>query len=262
MLSVLDPARIESNAAMLASVVMGDGKRYFDALNRLQGNLPIDVGDVDEGPSLRFAVDDEVSAFIARVLNGGELAPVAVLRLSPDAEFLARSRYAEAVDVLAAFHPGIPESVQRLIGTLLFVHVANCAGGSSDDAIGTVWISPRPDWSAARYAECLCHELAHQALFLEDMLSPVFDFEDQEEEPLIVSSIRRVRRPYSSAFHAAVVGGVLVEMHGALGMPAEAERLVEGLSASVAEFRDKPQHLTAKGLEMLSNLEQIAGVRA
>jgi len=255
MLTVLDPTRIHTNASLLASVVLGEPGDYFDALDRLQPGRLIDAHRT-ERPRLVFDVDDEVNAFIARVLKGGELAPVAVERLSPKAELEARSRYAEALDLLVGYHPAMPESVRGLIGTLLFVHVANCAGGSSNDAIGTVWVSPRPDWTAARYAECVCHELAHQALFLEDMLSPIFDL--RGEEPLIVSSIRRSKRPYESAFHAAVVAAALIEMYRAIGMRAHAEQFVDGLSESVAGFRQLPQHLSPRGLEVLAELEEIA----
>jgi hemoglobin-like flavoprotein len=92
-------------------------------------------------------------------------------------------------------------------------------------------------------------------LFLEDMLTPVFS--SDSEQPLVVSSIRGTKRPYESAFHAAVVAAVVVQMYTALDMPALAAGFVDGLAKSVAEFQITPQHLTARGRELLA---ELAGV--
>lgn len=254
MLSVLEGDRVVENTERLATVITGSPNGYFAALNRLQRQLPIKIGNAD-GPQLRFDLDDAAVEFITRGITEDELPPTQVRTLSHEAAAEAADYHQRAMELLATVHPTLPLSVRRLVGTVLFADVANCAGGSSGDALGLVWISPLRGWSAVRYAECLCHETTHQALFLEDMLTPVFS--SDSEQPLVVSSIRGTKRPYESAFHAAVVAAVVVQMYTALDMPALAAGFVDGLAKSVAEFQITPQHLTARGRELLA---ELAGV--
>jgi HEXXH motif-containing protein len=258
MLSVLDPLRIATYASTLASVVAGSDGSYFDALNRIQGRLPIRPDTIDR-PQFVFNLDDQAKTFLNRVLAESQLSGITVERLSPECEQDAQVKIQEALCLLKSYHPEMPHSVRRLIGTLLFAYVENCASGSSADALGTVWVSPRSWWTAVRYAECLCHELVHQALFLEDMLVPVFQC--VEDQPMMVSSIRRCKRPYESAFHSAVVAGALMEMYSAVGLFAQAEEFSAGLAESMEEFRAKPQHLTSRGLEVLEELFEIVSTR-
>lgn len=257
MLSVLDPLRISSHTQILASVECGTGGTYFGALNRIQSRCPIEPTHTDT-PRLVFSLDDRTKDFLTRVLAESHLPAHAIERLSPRNEEDARAKIVKALRLLESYHPEMPMNVRRLIGTFLFARVANVAGGSSIDALGTVWISPHPGWTVARYAECVCHELVHQALFLEDMLAPIF--QDVDDRTLVVSPIRRSKRPFESSFHAAVVAGALIEMHLAIGTQAQAEGYSMGLAMSVAEFAATPQYLTSRGLDVLAELDRIASL--
>jgi hypothetical protein len=255
MLSVLEPLRIAANISTLTSVIIGTDGSYFDALNQIQDRFQIETGGADS-PYLLTDLDDQTKIFLNRILAESQVPANKVERLSPACEYNLRARIAESYRVLQVYDPSLPTSVRNLIGTLIVAQVPNCVSGSSPDALGTVWISPRPDWDATRYAECLCHELVHQALFLEDMLNPIFQF--TESEPMIVSSIRRRKRPYESSFHAAVVSGALIEMYLSMDFHTQAVSFLDGLVESVVEFRALPEYLTPRGVTLLAELELIA----
>lgn len=254
MLSVLSPPRVAAQARLLAAITHGEDGTYFDALRTIQRRFPMGSHGND-CPRLLFDLDEIAQSFLTCVLAESQLPLLPIGRLSPILESRARELVFEALQLLESYDPEMPTNVRQLIGTLLFAQVEGCAGGSSSDALGTVWVSPRDEWTAVRYAECLCHELVHQALFLEDMLFPIF--KNTAEEPMIVSSIRRCKRPYESSFHSAVVTGALIEMYVAMGLQTLAEEFFEGLSASVVAFEAMPQHLTTRGLEILDELSQI-----
>ena len=255
MLSILEPQRIRANAGMLGAVVAGPGESYFAALNLLQGGYPIPID--KEHPLLVFDLDDAAQAHVTRTLVEAGLAQEEAAPLPPRQRGEADGAYAEGIGLLGSYHPDLPSCVGLLIGRIVFVHVNNCASASSNDPLGTVWISPRPEWTPQHYAETVCHELTHQALFLEDMLDPLFA--DRDDEPMVVSSIRRVERPYESSFHAAVVAAALIELGASLGSAPITADPGDGLVESVAAFRAAADYLTPRGRELLSELDVVAG---
>lgn len=168
---------------------------------------------------------------------------------------------AEGRALLGEVAPEMLETVDLLIGELVFGRADIRSGGSIGDSIGVIWLGPKGGWSAHRYAEALAHETVHNVLFLEDMVRTIFACPTpqlEEEDALIRSALLQRRRSYDKAYHSALVSLVVIQLADALGERAPRfDGLVAPTRTTIDEMLRKPQFLTDNGRVVLEEMDQL-----
>jgi hypothetical protein len=262
MLSLCRPEHVRANVALLSAALGGDrsdgsnaGGDYFALLERVQPypGAPRGAGAIH--------IEIEHDAPWARALLAHFLVHFDVPRgpAHEHGEALAiRAKLGCAIDEIGRYHDGASETLRLLVSGVLVIKTPSF--GSLADALGTVMVGPGADWPVAEYAELLWHEVVHQALFLEDMINPLFSAEPAElsaPEALVDNPILATRRPYHLAFHGAAVAAALHELCAWQGERDRARQLGAALAASVDSLRAKPQYLTANGRSVLDEWHAI-----
>jgi HEXXH motif-containing protein len=254
----------ESVRALLAAAGGGNkgGARfpYFEALNQIQ-NRTIRLDDLERPPKAVFEYGHPDDRRIIEHFLEGEDVSSDHLFDEADRES-TEERFADGLTLLEAFDPYGRELAETLIARFLFARKQGFGGASTGDMLGCVWLSPPRRWEAVDFAEAIHHESVHQALFLEEMVHGVYSVPQPElgrGEALVVSAIRRERRPFDASFHAACVAAALVDLYQRLERPERVEPLVEGLTPSVEEMAEKESYLTEGGRQILREVELRVG---
>jgi hypothetical protein len=250
--------RVGQNTEALITATGGGGPSpqltYFEALNRVQGR-PVSLDGIEDTPRriYRFS-DPEDLAILAYFLE--EDPRPSHFYEGEDRQRIER-RLEQGLQLLDAFDPSTISLLESLVARILFARKRGFGGASAGDMLGCVWLSPPESWGAADFAEALYHESLHQALFLEEMTRGVYRVDTatmSAPEGLVVSAIRRERRPFAASFHAAAVAAGLIDLYRFLDQPDRVESLVEGLRPSVEEMFAKRELLDQDGEEILDEI--------
>lgn len=79
-------------------------------------------------------------------------------------------------------------------------------GGSSSNAIGTIWVSTNRDLEDVDFAELFIHELTHHLVFIDEYNHHHFNYELMAKpENYALSAIRGTKRPLDKVIHSIVV---------------------------------------------------------
>ncbi|MDG4658581.1 HEXXH motif-containing putative peptide modification protein [Ectobacillus antri] len=80
-------------------------------------------------------------------------------------------------------------------------------GGTTNAAVGILWINPRDTWSNIDMYEFLVHELAHTLLYIHEWRFGLFTDLSRltDKSTYAMSAIRSQMRPMDKAFHSAIV---------------------------------------------------------
>jgi hypothetical protein len=176
---------------------------------------------------------------------------------SHESEQNIRSQCAHAASFISKVWPHVFGVIEILVGCLIFGKLRDHGGASLADTLGVVWLNPQDKWTVNDYAEALIHESVHQARFLDEMISGNFSLTREEmsqEKYLVISSIRKVKRPYDLAFDSATVSVTLVEWYEAIGLKEKAQQYCKPTLSTLAELLDKSEALSARGREMLDDM--------
>jgi hypothetical protein len=259
MLGFFDPKAVSENASAVAEALQSG--TYFDALNKMQPRkikLPN-----SELPTLDFARSDQGEALIRHFLGIDDVTDE--MRFAPDDEPRLANNIESGFDVLRAAYPASVDSVRVLVAEFLFAKQKGSGGASLGDQLGVIWLNPPARWERVDYAEAILHESVHQALFLHEMVNRVYDAgieEMEDEESLVVSAVRRERRPYDASFHAACVAFELRGFYLRLGDDERATPFTEGLQQTLPELVERRRVLTDVGDEILGQMvNEIPGAR-
>jgi hypothetical protein len=262
LLGFVRPERVEAHIATLAGALgepapaaaAGPRATYHALLNRLQPRRC----EFPAGNAIRieFDCDDAWSAaLLAHFLAGFDVPRGA--RLDAGEQARISEKLAAAVLRVEAYDRDAARALRLLIGCVLVVRTPSF--GSLADALGAVLFGPDPAWPVDEYAELLWHEAVHQALFLEDMLAPVFagGAALAAEDALVENPILGVRRPFDLAFHGAVVSAALHDFYDRLGAPERALEFGGALAATLDALVARRRLLTERGRELLDELRAV-----
>jgi HEXXH motif-containing protein len=271
-LGVLEPATIDANVEKLLLYMdvdpAGSSQRaaYVQALNRIQpialpappddGDLPWVLTFTADEPShqaaLRYAVTDDTGS------TSDELD-----LLTPSEAADVQRHLRSALEILRAYDPNLAAAAVKLNSWFLFARKPGVIGGSSGGMMGLVWLNPPVEWDDVDHAESLLHETTHQALFLDDLLHKLFARSiasmDSDPDATVTSAIRRTRRRFDLAFHAACVAVELVGLHEHLGLKERAEAHREGAFSSIEELEQRLDLFTEHGLSVFEDLKRSLG---
>ena len=269
MLRVLEPATVDANVdELLLHVGVGaatSSRRaaYVQALNRIQpialpeppedGALPwvltFTANDPAKEAAFRYAITDDTGS----VTDELEL-------LTPAEAADVERRLRNALEILRSYDPALADAAVKLNCWFLFARKPGVIGGSSGGMMGLVWLNPPVEWDDVDHAESLLHETTHQAIFLDDLLHKLFARSiasmDGDPDATVTSAIRRTRRRFDLAFHAACVAAELVGLHEHLGLSARADHHREGALSSIEELEQHADLFTEHGLAAFGDLER------
>jgi hypothetical protein len=173
------------------------------------------------------------------------------------------SDVAQGYALLAEYDKALPNVLSTLVGSYAAVECPKIGGASFADLMGVVLLSAPKWWSVVNYADSILHEGVHQSLFLVEMVCGLFTRPhpemERDESTFVLSSIKRIRRPYSLSFHAAAVSYTLVGLYSWLGQTDEAEMLRNNLIPTLEELVRLDHMLNATGREILD--EMTRGVK-
>jgi hypothetical protein len=162
----------------------------------------------------------------------------------------------EAMFLLEQADPDLADLVNTIIATLGFLYTPTAEGGSVSAAIGYIYLSPKPYWTTAFFAEMLVHETVHNMLFLADMVHGLFPDLSVLDNPdaLVLSAIREQRRPFDKSFHSACVSATLIRYNQRIGDTGRAIWLSERLVPTVKELTEVLERCNAKHLNLTTEL--------
>lgn len=168
-----------------------------------------------------------------------------------------RERIGGILQEFAQTFPDLYSDFVQIINALVFANKPDFEGGSVSSRIGLIWLSPKRSWSNHQWLDHLIHEFAHNCLFLDDMVNTVFPFSAaimEQEEALVLSSIRQQKRGYDKSFHAAYVSLTLIDFYETIGQLDKAKSFIPALMLCIQDLVAKPEYLSDYGQSLLDQL--------
>lgn len=266
---LLDGYKIRADMAALIAFARNEPESkfpsrsvYFVSLNLVQQHRLRECNP-DDGPSLDFVIDDpETSPLIDILRQSSELKDPGMLSpVPPDDVAAVAEAFQAGRALLKDYDPEVAQIVDDLVAWVICFSKEGYDCGSMWHMLGAIWMSPGKSWTRLDYAENLLHEAVHQAMLLSDMVHSLFAVPSDElaqEDALVISSIRQIKRPYDFAFHAATVAVCLIDFHERVGSSERANELVEPLVRSLAELVEKQHLLSSYGIKILTDMIHCA----
>ncbi|MEU9418386.1 HEXXH motif-containing putative peptide modification protein [Streptomyces sp. NPDC048272] len=238
--------------------------QYLDFLSGDRFKAPVNLG------AEIFIKDPETERQLAAAYSGGilnDLDQTNVIGDSFDTEVrdrkiaTARSALAELLTLnedIAVVFPLVIHSV-FLKQTNRLDNGSAAHGGSSSNAIGSIWLSLNDTLTQNDVMELFIHELTHHLLFIDEYSHNHFVYEEiGKKENYALSAIRGTHRPLDKVIHSIVVATELVTArerylgHGGseLEVHPESHKILEDTLASCASVL------------ALENLEKLVSDRA
>jgi hypothetical protein len=211
-----------------------------------------------ERPSIFFQGTAEYNDVFSHFLASYDIPPLKPF--DADEVLAIRATIMESLDLLGSLDSDARETFDIIVRALLIVRIP--AFGSLSDALGIVMAGPEADWSRLEVAELLWHEAVHQALFLQDLVHPLFSIEDSalaSPETCVRNPLLGVERPFDLAFHGAAVSVALLDLHLRATSHRRATELLSMLAPTIDELTARRHLLTGCGAEILD--EMVDAVR-
>ena len=162
------------------------------------------------------------------------------------------------LELLRSYDSNQTDSVTSLIGCVFVAHVKGLQSASSGRCLGAFALNPKSSWSSLDYASSLLHEAVHQALFLSHIAYRLYSRaipKLAEDNALVMSPIRHVRRPFDAALHAACVLVELLHLYRWADQPIPPDDgSLELLNVCVDELHARRDNLTEQGQKVLREL--------
>jgi HEXXH motif-containing protein len=172
------------------------------------------------------------------------------------------SNIRDGLDLLRSYDSDQTESVTRLVGCVFVAPVKALHSVSSGRCLGAIALNPKSSWSTLDYASTLLHEAVHQALYLSNIADRLYSraiSELAKGDAPVTSPIRRVRRPYNLALHAACVLVELLYLYQWADRPIPPdEGSLELLGVCVEELQARRNNLTEQGYTVLCELRELS----
>jgi len=260
--SFLTPERLDSNSKTLISYVssqVGEINNFWSAIKELQSSDTLLTRKKDTTEIIFY--NHDLSHLTSAMLNLMALKPEEgiprEIEYSTDEQISINTKIKDALNLLEEVFPNIFPHFNNLIPFIIVGRLNGFFGGSVSNRIGFIWLSPIEEWNYTDIAEQLFHEFIHNALFLEEMVNTVMPFTAvrmEEEDGLITSSIRQVKRGYDKSYHAAFVAYGLICFYVKIGQNKKALTFLNPLLISLDELIRNQNFLSERGIFLLDEL--------
>jgi hypothetical protein len=200
---------------------------YLDFLASAYPNVPVNRS------ADRFVHDDKVQSEIAAGFVGSNLDDMQQHTIIGDSYDPEEKRARQ--DVARSSLDDLLERDERytavfdLVVHSIFVSRTNTTpagyqahAGSASGAIGSIWLSMRPDLTDVDVVDLFAHEFTHQLMFIDELVHGHFDYSRiLHEENFAYSAILNKVRPLDKVVHSIVVATELILTRQALDLPSE-----------------------------------------
>jgi len=198
---------------------------------------------------------DEFTPAIRNLMGNVDVPENAVYSLQDRAHF--ESKYSQAIERFSVEFPVTYQSFCSVINFVVFARRDGYSGGTVSNRISLIWLAPTEHWSGDEWLENLIHEFIHNVLFIEDMVSQVFlagGSRLEQEDGLVISAIRQVRRGYDKSYHSAFVAFGIIEYYLALGNAKNARKFIDPLLVCLEDLNQNTKHISDYGRALLREL--------
>lgn len=177
------------------------------------------------------------------------------------------STFNYARSTLSAISTQWAKTLDLMISQVILSHMENCVGGSTPKAPGLLWVNVPNRSSMVDYCEFIVHELTHQMLFIDDLISN--HFHPVAYKVQCSSSIRGTRRSAFAAFHSlAVTANVLnfrksigiVGMKNNITLHPNTPSMIAGAMSAIESIQDnqlKHKILTDRGVDIFKRIVSL-----
>ncbi|MFC9505427.1 aKG-HExxH-type peptide beta-hydroxylase [Streptomyces sp. NPDC057002] len=167
-----------------------------------------------------------------------------------------------AVQLIHDMNPDLGRWVDLFVTDIVVFNSGADGGGSANTLPGVVLMSPSDEWEVMQYAECIVHEGLHTALFILDVVEPLFTLppsELEKDEYRALSAVKiGQKRPLHAAFHAAVVAVPLMYIEHRLGTGDLVEKYSASLRDACADMQVQREQFTVYGRMLLDEMTEWA----
>ncbi|OKH52839.1 hypothetical protein NIES2101_13360 [Calothrix sp. HK-06] len=153
----------------------------------------------------------------------------------------------------------------ELVINYVFCALSNVSGGgSTSNAIGIIWASPKSNWQSEDFVEFYTHEFTHHLVFLDERRYQHYIDYDLilDSDNFCRSAILCMARPLDKVFHSLLVATeVLLTRENVLGHPQfpkihpPTEDMLDNCFqtiSSIETLQARKSILTARGLELMN----------
>ncbi|EJN09334.1 HEXXH motif-containing putative peptide modification protein [Herbaspirillum sp. YR522] len=159
--------------------------------------------------------------------------------------------------------------LQTIITDIFILPSDKARAGSTSQAIGLIWMNPRPTYTLPDIIEMLVHEFTHHAMFLDEMKYRHYSYERVlDRSTWARSAILNIARPLDKVLHSIVVSTeILLFRNSFLGHPMAprvhpptnklALQLKTSLVQAEQSVRAHPDVLSERGRYVLANAHRI-----
>ncbi len=233
-------------------------RAYVDALDKVQGDRI--ARPIESDPVVHFWEPNATvfPGFHDHFLESTDRSQAVVV---PAAERPSiEAAISEALGMLDDYRADYAQLARDLVAAVVCVRRADLLSATVSSHLGTVLLHPLPEAQPVFFAEALLHEAIHQAQFLDEMVTGWYAMDHAEldrEEALVISPIRRVRRPLNLTFNAVGVAAVLLDFLWWVGDRERAQDMCKPLLLSLTELKERERFLTERGREVLDSTAEV-----
>lgn len=232
---------------------------YLTCLNKIQ-RLTFPMSDEPDEILYDFDLQDHRALEIAKYfMDVHGILPEHIF--SPDERQIVLKRMGEAFHMVRDFDAEYAEVIRLLVGCFIFARKRGFGGASFGECLGAIWLSPSPKWETIDFAESIIHESIHQANFLDIMVRGMYSVHPhvmEKDDALVISAIRKTKRPYHLALDSIWVAAALMRFYESQNLPAKAVAFCTPMLPTLAELKQQEQHfLTAYGQGRLRELDEF-----
>jgi hypothetical protein len=263
MLRFMELNRVQSNMRFFVQYI--DSKlleteslrdSYFSALNSVQKTKLVWIRNSNTVQLLFDHSDPLTAGLLCKLMNIENLGEENAL--SNERVNHITEQFGEAIQLIQLKNAALGQLFELLVGNICFAKLKGLGGASFGDTLGAFWLNPPKSWKSVDYSEAIVHETTHQALFLEQMVNGMYTVPASEfgnEENLVLSAIRKVKRPFDLSWHSVTVAVALAEFYSELGDKSKASSFAGPARTTLDEFKSKKDLLSTTGLDILDDLD-------
>ncbi len=180
-----------------------------------------------------------------------------------------QARVQEALHEIWRYSHSYADILTTIVTNVFILPSTVARAGSTSQAVGVIWLNPKPTYPTPDLMEVLIHEFTHQTMFLDELRYGHYSYGTISDRATWArSAILNIARPLDKVLHSIVVATeVLLFRHRHIGQPAfprahpptgiMLQQLEESLSSVESAIRKFPTILTPRAKDLVANVRDI-----
>lgn len=267
LISLLRPDYVFRNAKIVCKYAGQEASdlrlSFLSSLNKLQ-RYQFKFYRESSSIYLNFGLKEDFNIDLFREMTDGDLHFTWQYNTSEITDITNKTT--NALKLIKKLYPEIYNSINTIIGTLLYARKEGFGGGTDSSIIGAIWLGPSLTWNEIDYAERLFHEYVHTCLFLDEMVNTIFADNVNRmasDDALVTSAILKRKRGFDKSFHSAFVAVTLAHFYNKMEIPSKAKYFISSPTRmTIEEIKTKRYFLTDHGNYILNELDRLSNYYA